>query len=965
MAERKAVFTIPAHRAFADALAAGMLGRIGRDDLPRALLLLPNRRAVRAVTEAFVRASGGALLLPRMLPIGDVGENEALGLFDEAMALEAEVQPAIAAFERRMLLMPLVHRWQSLGGRARSSVETLRLADALARTLDQLQLEGIDPARLHETMAELGAHWEATLKFVEVVVKAWPPQLAARGLMDRVARRQLLLAAIARRWRGAPPARPIVAAGMASADPAVAEVLAVIAGLPQGAVVLPGLDLDTADWGEIGGFPAHPQCGLWHLLERMSIAREEVRLWDADSALDGPEPRAKAIGAALSLAGSTAHWPPAGPLAGLRFAEAANPAEEAGIIALAMRRQLDTPGATAALVTPDRGLARRVAAQLRRWEIEVDDSAGTPLSRAPAGTLLLAALEAGAQRFAPGALLALLKHPLAGPGEGRARLNWLDEVRRLDLALRGVRPAAGLKGIAARVKSPPQGALAESERAQLAAWWKALRPRLDALEALMAKPRALGDFADGLRAFAEDISEGRAWEGAAGRAASETIAEMVQHGGLGLPIPPMDLPALFGAMLDDVAVRPPFGKHPRLAIYGLLEARLQRADLMILGGLNEGVWPGGDPFDPWIPPAIRRRLGLPETERAIGLAAHDFVLAAAAPQVLLTRARRDASAPTVASRFWLRLLAFAGDHVVWETGLPALAAALDARETVPPAERPRPSPPTAERPKQISVTQVDRLLIDPYSFYAEKMLRLRPLDPLDADLSAAERGTIVHAVIEALLGVGTLHDTAAREAAIDTAIAAHADQPLVAALWKPRIVRMLDWVSELMAARAAGGWGAVRSEVEGHFEVSGVKLKGKADIVQMGPEGLLIADFKTGAVPRQARLSDGLASQLGLLAWLAEEGALDGPASRVVEVAYWKLSGGKEAGKETTSARHYKDAWADLPAFIETCRAAFREAVGEYLAGSRPFEAKVKPEYAVHLQDYDHLARLAEWWGRK
>jgi ATP-dependent helicase/nuclease subunit B len=965
MAERKAVFTIPAHRAFADALAAGMLGRIGRDDLPRALLLLPNRRAVRAVTEAFVRASGGALLLPRMLPIGDVGENEALGLFDEAMTLEADIQPAIAAFERRMLLMPLVHRWQQLNGRARSSVETLRLADALAHTLDQLQLEGIAPARLHETMAELGAHWEATLTFVEVVVEAWPPQLAARGLMDRVARRQTLLGAIAARWRSAPPARPVVAAGMASADPAVAEVLAVIAGLPQGTVVLPGLDLDTADWDEIGGFPAHPQCGLWHLLQRMSIARDEVQLWDADSALDGPDTRAEAIGAALSLAGSTAHWPPAGPLPGLRFAEAANPAEEAGVIALAMRRQLDTPGATAALVTPDRGLARRVAAQLRRWEIEVDDSAGTPLARAPSGTLLLAALESGAQRFAPGALLALLKHPLAGPGEGRARLNWLDELRRLDLALRGVRPTAGLKGIAARVKTPPQGALPDSERAQLAAWWTALRPRLDALEALMAKPRALAAFAEGLRAFTEDISEGRVWEGAAGRAAAETIAEMVQHGEIGLLIPPTDLPALLGAMLDDVAVRPPFGKHPRLAIYGLLEARLQRADLMILGGLNEGVWPGGDPFDPWIPPAIRRRLGLPETERAIGLAAHDFVLAAAAPQVLLTRARRDASAPTVASRFWLRLLAFAGDHVVWETGLPALAAALDARESIPPAERPRPAPPAADRPKQISVTQVDRLLIDPYSFYAEKMLRLRPLDPLDADLSAAERGTIVHAVIEALLGADTLHVPAAREAAIDAAIAAHADQPLVAALWRPRIVRMLDWVAELMAARAAGGWGEVRSEVEGHFEVSGITLKGKADIVQAGPEGLLIADFKTGAVPRQARLADGLASQLGLLAWLAEEGALDGPASRIVEVAYWKLSGGKEAGKETTSARHYKDAWADLPAFIETCRTAFREAVSEYLAGSRPFEAKVKPEYAVHLQDYDHLARLAEWWGRK
>ena len=201
-------------------------------------------------------------------------------------------------------------------------------------------------------------------------------------------------------------------------------------------------------------------------------------------------------------------------------------------------------------------------------------------------------------------------------------------------------------------------------------------------------------------------------------------------------------------------MRPPYGGHPRIFIWGLLEARLQQADLMVLGGLNEGVWPALPAPDPWLAPKIRANLGMPGLEFRTGLAAHDFASALGAPNVLITRARRDSRSPTIASRFWLRLRAMTG-------GLARDTAARTARarrSTIPacssrPAGRARRRR-TALRPRKISVTAVDRLKADPFAFYAQAMLGLRTLDPVDADHSAAWKGTAVHEVLEQWLARG-------------------------------------------------------------------------------------------------------------------------------------------------------------------------------------------------------------------
>ena len=224
-----AVFTIPTHRSFADSLAAGLIAKFGGDPLGLASgrILLPNNRAVRTVTEAFVRASGSGLLLPRLIPIGDPELDERIGgALDQADDDEA-VPPAIEPFERIALLASLVR------GPDESAAEALRLAAELARTIDALIIEEVDPNKLADAVAdapELARHWEKALERFRAVLDRWPSLLAERGRIDLTDRRNRLLRTTAARWAEKPPAGFTVAAGITTAAPAIAAVLPVSRG---------------------------------------------------------------------------------------------------------------------------------------------------------------------------------------------------------------------------------------------------------------------------------------------------------------------------------------------------------------------------------------------------------------------------------------------------------------------------------------------------------------------------------------------------------------------------------------------------------------------------------------------------------------------------------------------------------------------------------------------------------------
>lgn len=986
MTETPAVFTIPPGVSFVDSLASGLLARSHGDPaaLARMTVLLPTRRACRALQEAFLRVSDGApLLLPRLRPIGDVDEDE-LALHGDPIGLEdgMDLPPAISELRRRLLLSRLI-----LGGGPRltggvllSADQAAALAGELARLLDQVQTQRLDFERLGDLVPDrYAAHWQVTLEFLRLLTDHWPAILAEQGAMDPAARRNGLLEAQLAAWRAAPPQTPVIAAGSTGSIPATADLLKLVASLPAGCVVLPGLDRITDDesWQQLG--PTHPQAGLARLLEHMGLSRDQVVDWESGVQ---PHPASRHRAALLALAlrpAETSHvWRrdlslAPGLLDGIARMDCASPQEEAETIALLMREALEVPERTAALVTPDRALARRVAAELRRWEIDIDDSAGRPLAQTPPGSFLRLVVALVAGEAAPVPLLAALKHPLAAGGEDPATFR--ATVRRLECAvLRGPRPGVGFAGLRRALRGLPD----TKERRRLDEWIKLLAAAAQPLMRLMARKSAtLADLLGAHLGFAEalaasDVESGaeRLWSGAAGEAAAAFIAELNEcAAGFGA----ID-GHVYGALIDELmagrVVRPTSGGHPRLAIWGPLEARLQHVDLLLLGGLNEGTWPPEAPSDPWMSRPMRAAFGLPPPEQKLGLSAHDFAQAVAAPEIVLTRSGRVEGVPTVPSRWLLRLdavLAIAGLELATPSAgrLAGWRRALDAPAgPIVPIAPPAPRPPMALRPRALPVTQIETWMRNPYGIYARYILRLRRLDPLDAAPGAAERGTLIHAALERFVAAypdGLPDDATARltqigaELFADDALA----RPVVRAFWWPRFERIADWFVAYERTRRAVA-SPVGIEAEGRLVLAApggdFTLTAKADRIDRLADGdLSILDYKTGSVPAKGEMTAGFSPQLPLEALIAERGGFPGlGAAPVAEIGFLRLNGGYVPGE----AKIYNKDIADMIAAAEDglgrLIAAFDDPATAYRAWP---SARVAPAF----DNYAHLARLREW----
>ncbi|MGK2912590.1 MAG: double-strand break repair protein AddB [Sphingobium sp.] len=986
---KAAVYTIPAHRAFSDALAAGILAQHGSDPmaLARGIILVPNNRAARTISEAFVRRAEGGLLLPRLVPIGDPELDETLGSALDPIGAGADIPPAIAPMERQMLLARLVQHAHARTGQPVDAAEAIRLAQALGSTLDQLIIEQIDPRRLDELdiSGELSTHWQKSLQLFEILLKHWPQILAERGMIDMADRRNRLLAHIMRRWAESPPPGFVIAAGISTTAPAIAALLRQITRMDRGQVVLADLDqnMTTDEWDAIGPFPpdpvtgrsrrpheTHPQYGLKRLLDQMGLAREEVALWRWGGGHDARAVRSRNISHAMLVPHLTAKWrdlkTAERSLAGVEALEVATPAEEAQAIAIALREVVETPERTAALVTPDRALATRVVAHLRRWGIEADDSAGQPLSRLLPGTLLVALAEAAAERFAPVALLNLLKHPLVMRGEGR--LEWLENVRRFDLLLRGPRPPAGLSGIDTVMTARDDDRL-KHVREPVASWWPFVRSLLQPIEIAFTGGNDLAALLAALRITASALTGDAVWAGHQGHAAGALFAEMEAAAPFGpQDATPQSIPALLDRMLGQVAVRPPQGGHPRIAILGLIEAQLQQADLTILAGLNEGTWPAIPAPDPWLAPRIRQELGLPGLERRIGTYAHDFASGLGAPRVLITRARRDAGAPAVASRFWLRLKAMAGAQWKEADRYVMLGRALDQAQDYVHAQQPKPCPPLELRPRKIAVTDVDRLKADPYAFYARKILGLSVLDAVDADPSAAWRGTEVHRILQHWAEQDNRDPARLEQRARDMLARADA-HPLMRALWQPRLLAAIHWIAEQVIEDATDGRRIAIVEGRGQAVIAGVTLHGAADRIDQLPDARwAIVDYKTGKPPRAKQVQAGFAMQLGLLGLILEHGGFADQHATGIAGAfeYWSLGKkGESFGyRESPADPDGKRGKIVTAEFTAAALDMFQEAAARWLTGMDPYVAKLHPEIPTYA-DYDQLMRLEEWYGRE
>ncbi|MDJ0513978.1 MAG: double-strand break repair protein AddB [Methyloceanibacter sp.] len=1007
------LYTVPPSAPFLTTLARAILagdlpapGGAKPDplELPLTTIYLPTRRAARTLREAFLMEScGEAMLLPRILALGHADEDEAL-ILDAPQLAEVDSRlgtPAIEPTARLIALMRMILAWSHGAGNAgpagleaplpMTPAQAARLATDLAALMDSAQSEEIDLGALQKLVPEdLAAHWAETVAFLSIVTEEWPAYLKKIGLVSPVERRNLLMAQETERLAVGSP-HPVIAAGSTGTVPATARLLQTIAQLSNGAVILPGLDLalDAESWDALSHHPEHPQAGMAELLNKLGVTRDDVVLVPGSAPDAGAEARLRLASETLRPAETTERWLQAfgaaagGPdidlalaLEGLSLVEAPTAHDEAEVIALILRWCIEEPGKTAALVTPDRELARRVAARLRDYGLAIDDSAGMPLRRTLPGAFLDLVLAAAESDFAPTDVMALLKHPLTRLGKPAGEIRRVARVLeravfREDFLGRGL--ASAVEALRRRNDKAPE---TPSERTAV----------LDVVEGLQNAFAPLVAFFEGEvacnaaalvqahAATAEALARDETgsipiWGGDAGEALTVLLSRLIEDGS-GLAMSARSYTALYRTLLAGHAVRPSRPAHPRLFIWGQMEARLQQPDLMVLGGLNEGSWPKPQETDPWLSRPMREELGLSPPERRIGLAAHDFAQALGAKTVVLSRALKVEGVPTVPSRWVQRLraivdaaglsaaLAPSQDWVAW-------ARDRDVVERFAPSSPPRPCPPVAARPSSLSVTQIERWIANPYEIYARHILRLLPLAPLGAAPDVAMRGSVFHSILrkfterypDTLPGdIGaTLNEIG------DAVFVTLGDDPRLRAFWRPSFQRFAAWFAATEPARRAG---VERSypEVSGVLTLpSGFRLTARADRIDMAEDGtLVIYDYKTGAPPSAHHVKELFRPQLPLEAAIAQGGGFGELGNRSVRgLVYIRASGRGEGGEQ-------QDASKENPGVLATQALERLEAlIAHYSDPDTPYEVKRRAGAAFasvyRFDEYAHLARVPEW----
>jgi double-strand break repair protein AddB len=951
------LFALPPGVDFPAELVRGLQARLAGAP-PEAMagveLYLNTARMRRAVEEALSAAGPG--FLPRLRLVSDLDRDPRFA------AWPAAVPP----LRRRLELAQLVARLIDVDPGLAPPAAVFDLADSLARLMAEMQDEGVSASTVAALdMAEHAAHFQRAQAFLAIVAPLADDVAApdAEGLRRRVA------LALAGRWQADPPRHPVIVAGSTGSRGTTALLMQAVASLPQGAVVLPGFDatLPAPVWAAMGDAMTaedHPQYRHLRAAAGLGLTPAEIRPWtDATPARPAMN---RLVSLSLRPAPVTDQWLGEGrslpdlkdTTAHVTLIEAADTRAEAEAIALILRAAVEE-GTEVALLTPDRLLTRRVAAALDRWGLAPDDSAGEPLAVSAPGRFLRQVAELPGQRLTLLRLLALLKHPIAASGGGRG--PHLLHTRSLELRLRRHGP----------VFPTPANLRSWGVAQNAAPWADWLAGLLEPLAA--AGPAPLAHHVAAHHALAEALAEGpegaagTLWAGAAGAEALRMMTDLAAEAGHGGTMTPRDYLNLIGSTIEGYEVREPVQSHPLIRFLGPREARECRALRVILGGLSDGTWPRRPDPDPWLNRALRQRAGLTLPERQIGLSAHDYQQAAAAPEVVLTRAMRDAEAEALPSR-WLSRLTNLMEGLPAQSGPAALAAmrqrgqvwldraaALDAPAArVPAAARPSPRPPVALRPRELPVTAIRDLIRDPYHVYARHVLRLVPLDPLQPEPDARERGNALHAILEgfvrARLASPDADPAALLMAEADRVLAEAVPWPAARILWRAKLERAAP---AFLARELAEAGTPVLIEDRGRVALPGLDftLTARPDRIDRLPDGRLhILDYKSGSVPEPTDLK-GHEKQLLLEAAMAERGGFArlGPAE-VARVTYVGLDADGTTRPIEITPETSLAAWDGL------CR-----LIGHYRTRRHGYTARRGIGKAQHAGDYDHLARFGEW----
>jgi ATP-dependent helicase/nuclease subunit B len=1064
-AHRPRIYTIDATEPFLETLARALMeGQFpgvnvaGPLDLANLTLYLPTRRATRALQDAFLKTgTARALLLPRVRPISEGDEDASLlsGLANaspDGGVGSFDLAPAVGELERQLVLTQLVLKWSAALRRDQSDApdaeimpfaaagsstpaQAANLARELARLIDMVETENVSLTGLDTLVdGDYSAHWQQTLDFLQIVTQWWPAHLEELGSLSPTDRRNKLILAEADRLTKAQGTSPTIIAGVTGSIPATVALMRAVAKSPAGSIVLPGLDLDLDEvsWNAItvtddrgqARHPEHPQFGLKTLLDQLGVARGDVVPLRLQPTSAVAAARMKLISETMRPSATTAQWhtftanaetaPFIETLKSVHLIEAPSAADEAETIALILREVAQTPNQTAALVSPDRLLARRVAIRLESWGIKVDDSAGRPFAKTVPGTVLDLTIEAMAQDFAPAALIALLKHPLVRLGREPFVIRRAARALEL-LAFRGPYLGRGLHGVLAALDKAERDLLPgdiargtmrpravkrlfDEDRLAAQHLVEALEDAVAPLAALFVdrQPQALATLAAAHAHVAEALCvEYRApdaepqdatqpiggeprvsppsplWQGEAGRTAQQLFEALMQGSGPAPEIAARDYPDFYRTLIATENVRPRVPVHPRLSIWGPFEARLQQTDLVILGSLNDGTWPKSADPGPWLNRPMRATLGLPSPELAIGYAAHDFAMLLAAPRVILTRAEKVDGVPTVPSRWLMRfdaVLAGMGLQSTIRTKATGSTYLAWARQRDIPTDRvripkPTPRPALNLRPRKLSVSAVETWIANPYAIFAGRILELQALDPIGTEPGPSIRGGIIH---EALARFANAYPDAlpvdtqaalmsfARDILIE-----YTGHPRVAAFWLPRFARFAMWFAETEAGRRGEG-GRVLAEVSGQTVVgpldSPFTLTARADRFDISATGIVITDYKTGSPPKDDKVLSQVAPQLPLEAAIAIAGGFPGlPSRTVTALRFIRASGGEPPGEE----RNVKT--DDVAALAKTTLDGLNAHIENFDKLETPYTVTRRAAFSYDYDDFAHLARVAEW----
>jgi len=987
------VENIPMGVPFLKSLVHGILKKVGKNPLSLAevTVLLPTRRACRSFREELVKFGNGVpVILPKIFPIGEIELEESFSALEESNYYLINdsgvgIPPAISPLRRRLLLAQLILK-KNKSGISKNSFQiqadqALLFAKNLSGLLDQIQTEEVTTELLKGIVPDsLAGHWQDSLEFLNIIFDHWPNILNEEHVLDPVVRRNKILDSQSNIWEKTQPKGLIIAAGSTGSIPATARLLSVIASLPQGIVILPGLDREMSNeiWDKIEF--SHPQYTIKQLLKNIKIKRNNVKDWVGLNEKVLSIQKSRFIAEALQ---SSSSWYSEKlklgdfNLTDLSKIVCSSSSHEARCIALALRGILEFPEKQAALVTPDRNLARRVSVELKRWNIIVDDSAGVPLFSSRIGTFLNLIANFFSDRISGISILSVLKHPLALGGK-----NSGDSVKLRDLELLVLRDSWNQNGLEGVLKSliSLKGIYSEDINLQIEylinlfeklvgykeQFVKEIGKKKSNIKNLFLIHVQLAEY---LATSTNSADKTNLWSGDDGEIAASWMSELIDQTDVFPEFELKNYSALFKELMSDVVIYSNTNKHPRLHIWSPLEARLHQVDLMILGGLNEGTWPQDESPGNWISREMRASVGLNSSEKKIGLSAHDFYQATGSNKVILTRSSMVDGELTTPSRWLVKIEAFLGSFGLslpdseikdWERK----DSAIDKSKTIRP---PSPCPPLEARPRIFSATIIEDLIRDPYSVYASKILGLKRLEDIDVSAKVYIRGTLFHKSIDLYLQNFSeiMNTKESLETLMDYGKLTFDSQfggPKIRPFWWYQFSRMAQWFVQNEFERRKHTK-LVGREIQGQLSLNSAtgsfKINARADRIDRFNEGgLAIIDYKTGSVPELKDMQIGLSPQLPIEAVIASLGGFSAVESeKIIELSYWSLNGRGDGG-ETITRMNDKEAIGKL---IENTKSGLSDLVSSFDNQSMPYLSKPRPEYHQWKSDYDHLAREQEW----